>query len=110
MNDTGMANPPASPPTAQHKVIAVCRYANAAILMALALYFFLIPGGIVVSALRDPHLRAPGIPQCAVRWHRSLSPHYECWAQQRVASGAAAHLDVSNISGTEWPIFGSVFY
>jgi hypothetical protein len=89
---------------------AVCRYGNAVIIIVLAVYFFLVPGMIVVNNLRDPALRSDGIARCAFRWHRALTPKYERWARDRVSAGSAANLGTADISGTEWPLFGSVFY
>lgn len=91
----------------RHTPGAICRYGNAAVIFVLAVYFFLIPGAIVVHHLRDPGLRGEGIPRYAFRWHRALSPHYERWARKRLASAPA---DISNVASTEWPLFGSVFY
>jgi hypothetical protein len=88
----------------------LCRYGNAAIILLLAVHFFLIPGAIAVRFLRDPHLRGDGIPRCAFRWHRSLSPRYERWARSRLASDRAVERGTSGIHGTEWPLFGSAFY
>jgi hypothetical protein len=88
----------------------ICKYGNAAVLLFFAVYFFLIPFGIVIYELSDANIRSDGIPRMAVRLHRNLTPKYERWARGRVASGKAAGLAVSNISGTEWPLFGSVFY
>jgi hypothetical protein len=39
-----------------------------------------------------------------------LTPDYEQWARQRIESGAAEGLTIDQISATEWPLFGSVFY
>ena len=39
-----------------------------------------------------------------------LSPRYEAWAKARVHSGVAAGLGTEDVAGTEWPLFGSVFY
>ncbi|MBI4864989.1 MAG: hypothetical protein HY815_32730, partial [Candidatus Riflebacteria bacterium] len=76
----------------------------------MAVIFMLIPGLVVAIGLTDPGHGTARIPALAWRMHRSLSPTYERWARARIASGSAASLDVSNISGTEWPLFGSVFY
>ncbi len=92
------------------KALNVCTYVNAALAVALSLYLFIIPAATLVWDLRDPGLRGERIPRCAVRWHRSLSPRYEKWARQRVASGRAEGLSTRNVAGTEWPLFGSVFY
>lgn len=92
------------------KSIAICVYANALGALALSLYFFVAPVVLVVRDLGDPALRGGGIPRCAFRWHRVLSPRYERWARSRVAVGKASQLGTADISGTEWPLFGSVFY
>ncbi len=86
------------------------RCGNAVIIVALAVGFFLVPAGITFPNLRDPALPSDGVPRCAVRWHRSLSPRYERWARDRLTSGQGGNANTSNISGTEWPLFGSVFY
>jgi len=95
---------------ARFRPAALCRYGNGIILVLLAFYFFLIPFGILVVSLHDHALRDSGIPRVAVRLHRSLSPRYERWARKRIESGAAAKLTIDEISATEWPLFGSVFY
>ena len=92
------------------RAAAIIRWGNAAVMVVLAVWFLLIPGIIVVGALCDANLRGGGIPKCAWRWHRALTPRYERWARERVASAAAAKVDVHDISGTEWPMFGSAFY
>jgi len=94
----------------RHRPTAICRYGNTAIISGLAVYFFIMPAAIIVFDLNDPYLRDGRIPACAFRWHRALSPKYERWACERVASGAADELDLYDIAGTEWPVFGSVFY
>lgn len=92
------------------KPLTVCVYVNVAIITGLCLYAFVWPAGQLISDLRDPGLAGDTIPRCVFRWHRVLSPKYARWAQQRVASGAAGTLTTKNISGTEWPLFGSVFF
>lgn len=92
------------------RAATVCRYGNAIIAIGLAFYFFLIPFAILVDAVSDSALRYPGIPHFAERLHRSLTPKYERWARERIGSGAATKLGIEEISATEWPLFGSVFY
>jgi hypothetical protein len=92
------------------KVLDICVCGNAVLAAALGLYLFAVPAALLVWDLRDPGLRGGQVPACAFRWHRSLSPRYEKWARGRVRSGTAAQLSTGNISGTEWPLFGSVFY
>ena len=77
---------------------------------ALAVWFFFIPGFLVISDVRDPAMSGAGMPRIAWRTHRHLAPLYEQWARERIASGAAAHLALHDVPSTEWPLFGSVFY
>ncbi|MGI9241713.1 MAG: hypothetical protein ACR2RV_13005, partial [Verrucomicrobiales bacterium] len=82
-----------------------------AVLVAVALWFFLIPFGITVHYLAsDRGLHEPGGSAFAFAWHQKLSPRYARYAEARVASGRAATMDTYDIAGTEWPLFGSVFY
>ncbi len=90
--------------------LKLCRYANAVIMILLVLWFLLIPAGTVIQNLADPNLRAPGIPKSAWKFHQALSRQYEAWANKRLKSQRAAELTTQDISGTEWPLFGSVFY
>jgi hypothetical protein len=92
------------------KSLGVCVGVNTALAVALALYLFVVPAAIIIHDLDDPGLGGGQIPQCAFRWHRASSPKYEKWARSRVRSGSAARLTMGNISATEWPLFGSVFY
>lgn len=86
-------------------------YVNAGLLVILAVYFFFYPVVIIIQDLRDPGLLNGGAPpRFTYRWHHSLSSKYETWARERVASAKALELSVHDISGTEWPVFGTVFY
>lgn len=49
-------------------------------------------------------------PDSAYRWHRRLAERFAPWARARVESGRARELGVGDISGTEWPMFGAVFF
>ena len=90
--------------------VHLCRTANTVILLALATYFLIIPGVLVLRDLSDPALRGPGIPRMAWRVHRQLTARYGRWARERIASGRAAHLETHDVPSTEWPMFGSVYY
>ncbi|MBN2182445.1 MAG: hypothetical protein JW715_11075 [Sedimentisphaerales bacterium] len=83
---------------------------NAVIMILILAYIFFIPAVILFCDLRDPGLYSNEMPRCVFRWHKALSPKYEKWARKRVTGGAATKLSTENISGTEWPVFGSVFY
>lgn len=93
-----------------HKLAQFIGITNAAVRVGVALLFLLIPVALVVRELGDPNLRSPRIPQSAWRLHRTLTPKFDRWASKRLESSRAAQLSTSDISGTEWPLFGSVFY
>ncbi len=97
-------------PIPSARIMRTVRYVFLLAASGLAVYFFLIPGVIVARDLALEPIGAPGIPDKAWRMHRTLSARYAGWARARVASGRAAHLDLYDVPGTEWPIFGSVFY
>jgi hypothetical protein len=84
--------------------------AGLVLLAALATYVFLLPGIGLVRDLADPALGAPGIPRRAVDLHRDLTPRFERWARDRVASGQAADAPLHDVPTTEWPLFTAVFY
>ena len=84
--------------------------ANAIIAASLAAALLVYPALRAILNIQDPALKGPGIPKAAWRLQRNLTPRYAAWARERVAGGQAAGLSKSDISGTEWPLFGSVFY
>ena len=83
---------------------------NSLAVVLLALIFFIYPPVRTALDILDPALKQPGISKAAWRLYRNLTPRYAHWAKERVAQGQAEMLSTSNISGTEWPVFGSVFY
>lgn len=85
-------------------------FGNLLVWMVVAVYLFLLPAGILLQDLHDPGLRSGEIPAFAFRRHEALTRSYLPWARERVASGRAKQLGTQDISGTEWPIFSSVFY
>ena len=85
---------------------AVCGIAG----LWLCLWLLLWPALEIVRAIRDPWLGGPKPASQAWRWHRALTPVFAEWAQQRQRSLAATQLGIDDISGTEWPLFGAVYY
>jgi hypothetical protein len=83
---------------------------NKGLTLFVALYFLVFPVATVLNQIADPANRDGGIPRSAVYLFKALTPRYEKWARARVASGEAGKLTGANISGTEWPPFGSAFY
>jgi hypothetical protein len=89
---------------------AVFTYVKVVVLILVAFYFFFVPLGILIAQLQDPGLKNGEMPRFLYEWHVQLSENYELWARERIASSRATQLNVNNISGTEWPIFSSVYY
>ncbi len=83
---------------------------NSVAMVVLAACLFIYPPVRAVLDIRDPALREPGTPKAAWRLFKNLTPRYAEWARGRVAKGQAEGLSTADISGTEWPLFGSVFY
>lgn len=78
--------------------------------LILGLFFFLIPGIRLVFDLNDPALRSGEIPHAAWRLHHDLASSYARWANAHMESRRATKVESDDVSGTEWPLFGSVFY
>lgn len=95
---------------AQRQSTSFVRQLVAFLILSGTFFYFFYPAGAVIRAIYDPALNGPGAPEAARRLHQNLSPKYERWAKARVAAGNAENLSIADISGTEWPIFGSVFY
>jgi len=83
---------------------------NSVLIMLLAACFLVYPPVRAALNIRDTALKQPGIPKSAWRHYRNLTPRYAAWAKKRVAEGRAENLSTEDISGTEWPPFGSMFF
>lgn len=105
---TSQSQPDSLPGT--HSLASISKYGNTVIIAALAAYFLLIPGLLVIRNIADPAVRGPGISRLAWTTHRSLTMHYGPWARARIASQKAANLYLYDVPSTEWPMFGSVYY
>src|SRR5271163_1278169 len=83
---------------------------NCLLVILLAACLFIYPPVRAFLSLNDPALRQPGMPKVAWKLCRNLSSPYAAWARSRVEGGQAESLSPQDVSGTEWPLFGSVFY
>ncbi len=92
------------------QVSTVFVFGNAALIVVLSIFFFISPFTTLVRAIADPTLANGEIPRFVYQWHYQLSPKYESWANARVQSTRATELGLDDISGTEWPIFSTVYY
>jgi len=78
------------------------------LLASLAGFFY--PAYFLTRSIFDPALNHPGTPAIARQLHTSLAGRYARWATARVEGGRATALDGHDVSGSEWPLYGSVFY
>ncbi len=92
------------------QLLILARLGNAALYIFLILFFLLLPCILIWQNIHDPGLQNGRIPAFVFEHHRAISGKYAGWARERIASGRASELTVNDISGTEWPLFGSVFY
>src|SRR5579862_1372011 len=83
---------------------------NSIVIVLLALLFAIYPPIRAALDLMDHALCEPGTPKAAWRLFKNIPPRYEAWARKRLADGPPQSLSTNDISGTEWPLFGSVFY
>jgi hypothetical protein len=93
-----------------HDFMRLCRLINSLVLTGLAAVLLLFPVATAIHDIADPAVQGAAIPKSAWRLHRALTPRFERWAASRLTSNRAAELSTANISGTEWPLFGAVFY
>jgi hypothetical protein len=96
-----------------HKIIGkapLVVWANTLLVMGLAYWFMFYPSLFIALHAGNKEFQTGTIPKEAISLHRKLSPRLEKWARNRVASRRAASLWHNDISGTEWPLFGCVFY
>lgn len=94
----------------KQKITRIILYIWIITTVILAVYFFTIPGILVIRSLRDPALKNGEIPAIAWKVHRHIAPGYATWAHKRIAENKGAKVHYLNITATEWPLFGSVFY
>lgn len=90
--------------------ILVCIWGNVAIAVAVAIWLGLYPAWISIGCLLDPAMHEGGVVRYAFDMHRDLSPKIARWAEERLRLDRPTQLARTDISGNEWPVFGSVFY
>jgi len=80
-------------------------------LFSLAFLFFLYPAAYSLwNIVADPGIRTGAPTKIAFRMHRDLSEKLPSYVDERIKSGLATTLDVSQIEATEWPVYGAFFY
>jgi hypothetical protein len=93
-----------------NKPFTLIVYVNAALVALVSFYLFIAPAFLLIADILELQSASGKPPGFAFRWHRTLSPRFETWARERVASGRAKNLNLQDVPGTEWPVFSAVFY
>jgi hypothetical protein len=78
--------------------------------MFVAVFMFFYPAAFTLGMTRDPGIRATGQPTALPSWFERTSRRYSRWARQYLATQSATRVGPEDVAGTEWPIFGSVFF
>lgn len=76
-------------------------------LLALA-WFGLFPLGVSTIHLIDKDFRRGGVANAAYVTLAAVAADYPEWARTRIASKRAQTLALNDVSGTEWPLLGTV--
>jgi len=80
------------------------------VVVVAALLFCIYPAVIVGVLLADPHLKKEGQSCLVPMWFTSLSGRYLSWAELYLSSSYAKTIDQEDVAGTEWPMFGTVYF
>jgi hypothetical protein len=75
-----------------------------------AVVFFIYPAVTLCVVVFDSHLKTTGESLLVPNWFDSASQRYLSWANEFTSTNYAQSLDQHDVAGTEWPMFGSVFF
>lgn len=81
--------------------------------MALAFIgwaFFLYPAWVTATAVFSSEIRETAQSPSLLSDFRSTAARYDTWAKEYLESQRAAKVSSHDVAGTEWPMFGSVFF
>jgi hypothetical protein len=81
-----------------------------AVVVVLTLLFWFYPAVIVGILLTESGLKQEGQSRLVPMWFTSLSTRYQSWADNYLKTGYAKVVDQTDVAGTEWPMFGTVFF
>lgn len=83
---------------------------QALFLTFVAWAFFLYPAWITASAVFSREMRATAQSPTLVSDFRGTAARYDSWARNFLESQRATKVSSHDVAGTEWPMFGSVFF
>ena len=75
-----------------------------------SVYFLIYPSITVYNLVREEASSPTDISNFAFNTHLNITSGFGDWAQDRVDSSSARDLSISDISGTEWPMFSAVYF
>ena len=80
------------------------------LIICLSLYFLIYPAFLCLRLAIDPGFRKPVSNRFTLNMFYQTSRRYDHWAHNYLQSQYANKVSQDNVAGTEWPMFGSVFY
>lgn len=83
---------------------------QALLLVLLAWAFFLYPAWVTASAVFSSEIRETAQSPHLLSDYRATAGRYQVWAEEFLESQRAAKVSSHDVAGTEWPMFGSVFF
>jgi len=75
-----------------------------------SLIFLLYPAWVTLRVALDSGFGKPGINSYTLSMFEQVSHRYNKWGNHYLKSQYASKVSWESVAGTEWPIFGSVFY
>jgi len=80
------------------------------VLFVLAAYFFFFPAYATLRTALSAEVRTAARPPGYVAAFQASAGRYRSWATDYLATRRAAKVAHDDVAGTEWPMFGSVFF
>lgn len=80
------------------------------VVIAASLALFIYPAVTIVLVMTDTQLKKTGECRLTPQWFEAAAPRFLSWANTYLKTNYARSLAQDNIPGTEWPIFGAVFF
>ena len=80
------------------------------LVIVIALLFCIYPAVIVGVLLADPYLKKEGQSCLVPMWFESLAGRYGPWAEGYLKAKFAKTVEQTDVAGTEWPMFGTVYF
>jgi hypothetical protein len=78
--------------------------------LGVALCFCFYPAFTLLGLTRDEGGMLHGQPTALPAWFKRTARSYQSWAEDYLETRRAEQLDPSDVAGTEWPLFGTVFF